>query len=57
MSELNATEQKALKIADIAARLVQASVGTDITSMEAVLTKFGAAYTHVKRHVNYEVSK
>ena len=55
MSEMTSREQKALKIAEIAAQLVQATVGTNITSMEVVLNKFDKAFTHVKRHISYEV--
>ena len=56
MSDMTSVEQKALAIAEIAARLVQASVDTNnVSSMETVLTKFSTAYASVKRTVNFEV--
>jgi len=55
MSNMTSVEQKALAIAEVAAGLVQASVGTGGASMEVVSTKFDTAYAHVKRHVNNEI--
>ena len=56
MSNMSASTEKTLKIAEIAARLVQAS-NSNSSHLEDALINFDKAYFHVKNKLSYDVSK
>ncbi len=57
MGDIPVVTQKAQKNAEIAAKLVQASVGSQHTDMNIVLDYFDRAYAHVTRKINHEATK
>lgn len=55
MCEMSVASQKALKAADIAARLVQSTILPENNNIDDVLRTFDTAYRHVKDKMDNEV--